>query len=132
MPILLDTPYPYQPVGAPALTYSQAKIIGFEARVEPAEDAGTTIRVQYGETVDGVWVPGLVPVVYVQIQDSPAEVGTNPAGEYVELVPRGVQYRGWVGTTFPTSTSNLLYAEVALALYQWLIDNGGFPGSVVP
>jgi hypothetical protein len=128
MPIELNTPMQYDPGrGAPVESYAQAKIVGFTADIEPPEDAGTTIRVQYGNTVESEWVPGALPVEYVVIQDVEALHDTD--GEVIRAAdPR---YSSWVGTVKPTSVENLLYAEIAIALYTFLLTQEGYEGVIV-
>lgn len=134
MPIVLTTPLEFYPGrGQSGEIYEQAKIVGFEAIIEPAEDTCTTIRVQYGNTVDGVWVPGQLPIEYVVIQDVPAIYGTELDGEGNPVVLReaDLRYTNWVGSTNPISTSNLLYTEIAIALYSFLLTQEGFEGTIV-
>lgn len=127
MPINLTEPAEYKVRGAGQKeTYSQAKIVGFEAIVEPVEDAGITLRVQFGDTVDNRWAPGKLPVEYVNIKDVEELADTEKV-----ITPADPKYTNWVGTTKPTSTENLLYAEVAAALYQWLVTQEGFEGEIV-
>jgi hypothetical protein len=131
MPIQLTEPYVHNlGRGQGSVSYSQAKIIGFEARVEPADEAGVILRVEYGDTVDGAWVPGLIEPEHVSITDS-KPVYSEVDGEWIETVPSDLKYTNWVGSTYPTDTSNLLYTELAVALYVWLLGQEGFEGTIV-
>lgn len=128
MPIQLTTAVQHDPgQGQSVETYQQAKIVGFTADIEPPEDAGTTIRVQYGNTVDGRWVPGKLPEQHVVIKDVSALYDT----EGNELRAEDLRYSNWVGSAKPTSTENLLYSEIAIALYQFLLTNEGFAGEII-
>ena len=142
MPINLNEPYEFTPSrNVPKETYNQAKIVGFECIVEPAEDSSITMRVQYGDTVDGKWVGGMAPVEFVVIRDIPVKIGNvpvldennNPTGSYEvgEISPANPTYSNWISSTYPLSTNNLLYAELAIALYSWLITQEGFEGTIV-
>jgi hypothetical protein len=134
MPIQLTTPLTFNPGrGKPAENYAQAKIVGFESIIEPAEHASVTIRVQYGDTVEGAWVAGKAAIEYVLIQDTPAKLGDfDPETKLpIETEPAGTKYTDWVTSTHATSTSNLLYAEVALALYLLLLSAEDFEGTIV-
>jgi hypothetical protein len=127
MPIRLTTPLEHNPGrGASLESYAEAKIVGFEAIVEPAADSSTTIRVQYGNTVDGEWVPGRLPVEYVVIADV-AQLADTEGVIFREADPK---YSAWVGSVHPTSTENLLYAEIAIALYSYLLTQEGFEGVI--
>ncbi len=132
MPILLTTSITFPAtLGNPAEVYTQAKIIGFEAIVEPSDDAGLTIRVQFGNTVDNAWIPGKLDVVYVTVCNVPAEHG-EVAGEYVETKAAVLVYSNWVGTVKAQTTTELMFDEVAAALYQYLMANEeGYAGVVV-
>jgi hypothetical protein len=128
MPIELSTPVQFAPGrGQEQEVYEQAKIVGFTADIEPPEDAGTTIRVQYGNTVEEKWVPGKLPIEYVSIQDVEPLFDT----EGNEIRAEDLRYSSWVGSVKPTSVDNLLYAEIAIALYTYLLTQEGFEGSIV-
>lgn len=141
MPIQLTNPLVHNPGrGLAVESYAQAKILGFEAIVEPTDQAQTTVRVQYGDTVDGKWVGGQAAIEYITIKDTQLEVEEvavlddegDPTGarEYVE-VPAVLTYSNWTGSTYPTSTGNLLYTELAIALYTYLLAQAGFEGTIV-
>lgn len=129
MPLDLTTPYVYNlGHGQGSASYSQAKIVGFTADIEP--DPATTMRIQYGDTTAGVWVPGVAPVEYLVIVDVPAEVGYVD-GEFVEVVAAVPKYTDWVTSTKAASTETLLSDEVAAALYTYLCEQEGFEGEIV-
>ena len=120
MPISLTTAFSYEPGhGQSTISYGEVKIICF---TQVTEENRIDMHVQYGDTVDGKWVPGVVPVHMLSIQDTPAIPPDIPAGN---------DYLMFVGTKYPTSTSNLLYVEVANTLYQYLIDQGLYAGTIV-
>lgn len=123
MTIALTTPHKFTPHGGSEQSYGEVKIINWSSLVEPAEDAGITITLQYGDTVDGAWNAGQAPTHTVTIADSKPEHGTAEDGTYVETVARGAQYSGWVAANAE------LYSNVAATLYQWLLDNAGLTGS---
>ena len=128
MPINLTTPMQHNPGrGQDVETYLQAKVVGFEAIVGPPEDQSMTIRVQYGNTVEGVWTPGKMPIEYVLIQDV-QEVRDGSGNLLQEEDPK---FTNWVGSTYPASDANLLYVEIATALYEYLIQQEGFEGEIV-
>jgi len=133
MPIQLTTPIVHNPGrGHSAETYPQAKIIGFESIVEPAEHASVTIRVQLGNTVAGQWVGGKMPIDYVLIQDTPAKLGDlDRDGNPIETEPAGTKLTDWVADTRPVSASNLLRAEDEFAFYTYLLTQEGFEGTIV-
>lgn len=129
MPLDLTTPYVYNlGHGQGSATYAQVKIVGFTADIEP--DPVTTLRIQYGDTVDGVWVPGVAPIEYPVIADVPAEVGYVD-GDFVEVTPGDPKYTDWVASTSAASTETLLKDEMAAALYTYLCEQEGFEGVIV-
>jgi hypothetical protein len=72
-------------------------------------------------------VPGKLPIEYVSIQDVEPLFDT----EGNEIRAEDLRYSSWVGSVKPTSVDNLLYAEIAIALYTYLLTQEGFEGSIV-
>lgn len=109
MPIQLTTPFA---TGAldPGGPYQKAKIAVFSVHVEARL---IEIVVHYGNVVDGAWIPGmLVPGVTVKT-----------------FRIEGSAYDALVAQT-SAGAGELYYDKVAGALYQWLLDNGHYAGTV--
>lgn len=124
MPILLDTPFQYSPGHAAAPeSYPEAKIVFFSVDIEGRE---LTVRIQYGTTVDGLWVPGRAPEHNVIVENRDAHIG--PGNVQVLPDPAYDTLVGGAATMLPTGSP--LYSEVALSLYQYLIAQGLYEGTI--
>jgi len=84
-----------------------------------------TVTVSYGNTVNGHWVPGILPAMSFAAIDQPAN-GDQPAvTDFTDLV--GTAPAAPVeGTPTPS-----LYDQVSKRLYQWLLAKQFFPGTIV-
>lgn len=99
MPIQLTTPYNAGDDGGGA-TYTQAKIVEFRLGTE--HDKRLEMFVEWGDTVDGNWVPGISRTVMVEIRD-----GKGPNIPYSTFLGANAQ----------------LVTDVSVVLYNWLITN---------
>lgn len=134
MPILLDNPVTYPAVhGKPSETYNEVKAHEVRDRIHVRR---LEIQVQYGNTVDGQWKGGKIPIVaYLLRNIDPEEDGQGNVTQVADP-----QYDNYMATTFPPKGLSLLlqvedgtltatqaiaqldqlYQENATALYQWL------------
>jgi hypothetical protein len=110
MPIQLTSSYS---VGAvdPNSPYQQVKVLQFTLH-----PAGRLIElsVQLGNTVDGSWAAGMA------IEDKTVKRFRIIGADYDTLV-----------ASASAAAGEVYYDKVAQKLYQWLIDNGHFAGTIV-
>lgn len=110
MPIILTNPY--DPGDAdPGKTYSAVQIIEMRWLLSGSVD----VVVQHGDVVNGSWVPSKKPVEKVTIADNP-RAGTTDYTTLIQIVSNGTET--W-------------YQGVGRELYQYLVDKGLYPGTVV-
>jgi len=105
--------------------YDRVKIVDFQLKTE-----AKYIRfvVEYGTIQDSKWVAGMFqPVGFPKdyaIRDMIGQV--DGAGD---PIPDVTDFTDMVAS-LPTDGAELLYDGVARVLYQWLIDNGHFAGTI--
>lgn len=135
MPLLLTTPHT-EPAkhGQPAKNYAMVMLETFTVKA-PARTI--ILRLQYGNVLNGKWVSDLEPFG-LRIHNTPAvmQTGQDPeTGEWVEVevTPADLQFDQMVAAFVirTSDTSKLGYNVVAAFLYQWLIDNGYYEGTIV-
>ena len=82
------------------------------------------IHPQYGNTVDGSWVPGFQnePVV---VRDTPAVMGFDDEGQPAEQAPADLAYSTLLGTTLVPAggEGQPVYGVIKNSLYAYLIAN---------
>lgn len=124
MPVQLTNPF-NPGDNDPGKTYAQAKIVRQEIDLIHKWIA---VHIQYGDTVNGVWVPGAAsPLKRLTIENSEPQYNNADPPEIV--VP--------AGTEFTTMLSKLalnnetLYNGVARELYSYFITKGLLAGTVV-
>ena len=130
MTIQLTTPMQMPAVhGQPAETNNEVKIVAIGI-VPFGEYKEITMTCQYGNTdQDGDWAPSTqVPKMVHTIENTEATVDPDTGGE---LVPADPAFDLYVASSFPSSLQNTLYDEVAESLYQHLIDEGIYAGTIV-
>ena len=110
MPIQLTTPYAVgdMDVGSP---YSQVKILQLNMNVEGGL---IDLVVQHGNTVASVWVPS------VAIEDKTVRRFRITGTDYDTLV-----------ASQSAAVGEVYYDKVAEKLYQWLLDNDHYVGTIV-
>ena len=130
MPLALTTPLN---CGASDATenvtqYAQVKIIKQEIDIE---NRRITIKVQYGNTIEGAWVPAM-PIGQVN-RPSQYLIYNIPESEDEngDPVPADPEYNTIVAAAVSTAADQRAYDITASYLYQWLIDKGYFAGTVV-
>lgn len=124
MSITLDTPIQQPPLhGAPAATYGEVKIIVVGLSLVEKQLALTC---QYGDTVDGDWVPSPLPSIVHTLCNHEQVISNQEV-----LVEADPAYDLFMVGAFASSTSTYLYDEVAESLYQYLIDEGIYAGTIV-
>lgn len=131
MPILLTTPL-QQPAlhGQPAASYGEVMIIAFGVQTV---DKQLSITCQYGNTVGNEWQPSPLPSVVHTVENTD-QITTVPQtpDDQVELIQEAdPAYDLLMVSTHALSTTTLLYDEVSTSLYQYLIDEGIYDGSIV-
>ena len=123
MPILLDTPFQFSPGHAkPAETYNEVKIIKFSVDVSIGQ---LHLLVQYGNTVSTVWQAGKAEIKPVFVEDR------GPTVDGGVEIPADPAYSTLVGTSVTSGTGISLYNDVSLNLYQYLIDEGLYAGTII-
>jgi hypothetical protein len=110
MPIQLTTPVSGGDFEPAALTH--AKIVSFTLTVELKK---ILLRAQLGSMANSVFQPAAYLTVGATVRDF------EVAGE---------EYDTMVATE-ASAEGAVLYDEVSIALYQWLIDKGHFAGTIV-
>ena len=123
MPILLDTPFQFSPGhNKPIETYNEVKIVKFAVDIAISE---LHLLIQYGNTVSGVWVAGQAQInsVFVENLEDRVDGGVE--------IPAFPAYDILVGTSVTTGTGISLYNDVAQNLYQYLIDQEIYEGTII-
>lgn len=121
MPIQLTTPKDTGDLDPNAAQYAQVKIVhqGIDVSAKII-----TLRVELGNTVNGAWQPGILPPSNYVIKNRPAVMVGG-----VETAPASPAYDSLV-TQLPGNTTESIYAQSADILYQWLLDNGHYVGTI--
>ena len=124
MPILLTTPYALPAsLEYPAETYNEVKISMFAIELDSQH---VHINCRYGNTVDGVWMQGRATPIPITYEEHDPRV--DGEGEVVAAV---TDYSELVYTATTSAVGLSLYTEVKNSLYQKLIDEGNFPGTII-
>lgn len=106
MPILLTTAY--NPGDAdPGKTYPRVKIISFSL---VPDDKYLDMQLEYGDVSEGNWVPGVAKRIGKQIT--------------------GAAFDSLAGGSLPLDANELIYDGASRTLYQWLLDNNIFAGTI--
>jgi hypothetical protein len=119
MPLLLTTPVDTGDLDS--FSYDRVKIINFRVDVE---GEAIEFEVQFGSVVDNNWVPGLMKRnkrFSIRNEGRLDENGDLIQGERQE-------YNEVVSSV--SLTDELIYDGVARVLYQWLLDNDHFVGTL--
>lgn len=126
MSITLTTPLNFEPGhGLPMEVYNEVSIVDFHVKLRQKE---MKVLVEYGNTnAGGIWVPGKAEKGCVVIRNIPAY--EDAAGVQHLDDP---QFDIIVGTQIvqAAEVGARIYDIVGLHLYQWLVDNGYYPGTV--
>lgn len=111
MPIVLDTPLSTGDIDG---SYDEVKIVEMRWLGERS-----TIRliVEYGNTVNGTWVPG---------KAFTGAVNQNPKTHLIV----DADYTAMV-STLSSAQGAPLYGEIKDALYDYLLNKGLYPGTIV-
>ena len=110
--------------GQPAATYNEVKILVVGINLWEKEIA---LTVQYGNTnADGDWQPGLVDTTVHVIRN--VEVVVDADGN--EVQPADPEYDLFMASTFPKNMNDPSFDQDAEALYQHLIDEGMYTGTI--
>lgn len=126
MTIALTTPLTYDPGqewgGTEVL--NEVKIVEFHVSIA---ESHLTLVTQYGNTVDGVWIPGSAPGHDITVRNAPEILHPDDP----ELsIPANPAYNILVGTSLTSATGVPVYGEVSAGLYQYLLDSEHYVGTV--
>lgn len=126
MAINLDTAFTYQPGhGLVQEILSEVKIIHFSIDIEAKV---LTIRTQYGNHINDVWVAGNAPGHDHQIKNIPEIINyADPENS----IPADPVYDTLMATSLTPAAGLPLYGVVGASLYQVLIDEGLYEGTIV-
>ena len=129
MPIQLTTPKSVGDLdpGAPSGQYNQAKIV---AQTLKTEEKQIMITVQVGNTVDGSWRKGVMPQQTYTIMNGADHEDPEHPGDPNYIIPGVPDYDNLV-SELPANTTDPIYDHAAKALYQYLIDQGLYVGTIV-
>lgn len=110
MPWQLTTPYSGGDLDSSGV-YNQVKVLRLNWRVSPKPSV--SLDLEYGTTVDDVWIPGLAPV-------------GKPTVVYID----GDDYVSFM--THVSNDAELTYGAVKRGVYEWLSAQGHVDaGSIV-
>jgi len=126
MPLQLTTPKSTGDLDLSALNnaYGEIKIIKQDIDVT---NKVISLSIEYGNTVNDIWIQGILPPQEFKIRNMPAQYDLlEPPNE---IVPAIAHYDILI-SQLPTDANISIYNNVAVALYQWLIDNGYFSGTI--
>ena len=136
MTIELTTPLTYDPGhgGAPEVL-NEVKVIDFHVNIV---EFWLTMTTQYGNTVDGAWIAGNAPGHDVHIQNTPVQVHPD---DPEQSIPADNAYNIMIMTKVLAATISALALEdpvpdlyvynlVSDGLYQYLLDNGHYIGTI--
>ncbi|KKN85956.1 hypothetical protein LCGC14_0273680 [marine sediment metagenome] len=145
MPILLTTSVTYPAAhGKPAEVYSELKAHELRGRIHARK---LEIQVQYGNTVDGKWLGGKLPIAHYLLENVAPE--EDPQGNII--TPADPRYDVFMATTFGPSAVDIinriiagtlaptdalaeldqLYLENGEAIYSWLqLQEPSYAGTI--
>jgi hypothetical protein len=119
MPLQLAIPVSTGDLSANDLTH--VKVERFRIDIE---NKRLEFAVNFGFYNEGIWSPGeyqpSVRRMFI-VRDAAPEGGEGGSTDFTDLV----------AASTPLTLEEKLYDGVARTLYQWLIDNGHFDGSIV-
>lgn len=116
MTILLTTALTHSPGhGAADETYGEVKVLSFRVWITKAK---LEIVTNYGNTVEGVWVGGKTHPLIVVVAD------------HDNTIPATTDYTDLMLAAQCSEAGALLYNEVAESLYQYLLDQELYAGTV--
>ena len=126
MTINLTTPQPFeQGHGRPTLTYPQVMAVQIDQGVVGRH---LTMHMQYGDhDGEGEWVGSPNFPAFIEVIENFAGIADGEGGWIEEPDP---VYDLFILSTYPASTSNPLYDENSDALYQYLLDDGRYEGTI--
>jgi len=119
MPLILSTPKNTGDLDPNTSEYGEVKIVRF---VHDAVRYRIELRCQYGNTVSGSWVPGILPFESHVIRNIPETIDENN-----QPVPADPQYYTMV-TQMPNE-GETIYVAAGRELYEWLIGEGVYSGT---
>lgn len=125
MSITLTTPQQYDPGhGQSPISVPEVKIYQVDHEIVAKR---LILHMQYGTTISGDWIGQPEMPVHSEVIYNFDGMPDGEGGWVQEPDPA---YDLFMVSTFPSSTSNLLYDENATALYQYLLDDGRYEGTI--
>ncbi len=125
MSIQLTTPHPFDPGhGQAVLTFPEVMIVQVDHEVV---GHCLVLHMQYGETIDGEWVGTPVMPRFEEVIENFQGVPDGEGGWLEEPDP---VYDLFMSSTSASSTETPLYDENAKALYQHLLDDNRYDGTI--
>jgi len=115
MPITLTTPIQTGAVDSNG-PYTEVKLAPIT--LDPTTDS-VWLVCQYGNTVNGIWVPGVNVGVVANKSFCVKDAGEDT--DYTDMVTKLIEQSD-VGKSF--------YDRIATILYQWLLDKGHYIGTI--
>lgn len=123
MPFLLTTAI--SPGDLEDFNYDRIKIVNFGLKTELKR---VTFTIEYGTVQDNMWTTGRF-----QPAGFPKEYMIHDINNQVdgsgEALPDSTDFTDMM-TSLPSDAEELLYDGVSRILYQWLIDNDHFDGTI--
>ncbi len=127
MSIALTTPQPFERGhGLPQLLYPEVMVVQVDHGIV---DQRLVLHIQYGETIAGAWIGSPAMGIHQEVIHNFEGVADGEGGWLEEPDPA---YDLLMVSTFASSTTTFLYDEVSAALYQYLLDDGRYVGTINP
>lgn len=127
MSILLDTPHPFDPGhGQAVLNFPEVMIVQVDHEIVGQR---LVLHMQYGETIDGEWIGTPVVPRFEEVIENEQGYPDGEGGWIEEPDPK---YDLFMVSSFAPNTTDYLYDINAVALYQYLIDDNRYAGSINP
>lgn len=125
MAITLTNPFTFQPGhGLPAETLNEVKIVSFSVDIVAKV---LKISTQYGNHVNDVWVPGNAPGHVHRIENHPEQINlADPENS----IPANPVYDNLMATSLTPAAGVPIYDVVGTSLYQVLLDEGLYEGTI--
>jgi len=130
MTISLTTPFNYDPGhGKPIVVCNEVKIV--ETRVNTERESGFIILMcKYGNG-NGNFMPVDPRPSRHRIENIPAKTAMNEEGVIVEVEAADPKYDDFISSCKTAAANLLVMDEVSRHLYQWLLDEGIYSGTII-
>jgi len=133
MPLLLDTPYTFDPgFGKPP---EDAAMVIIESVHLHLLESELIVQCEYGNVVDGAWVAIATPIHQVFIRNEPGDVVWDKDAEGnpvpIPVTPDQPHFDEFRAASLTAAAGLPVFDEAKRHLYQYLLDQGIFAGSIV-